>query len=202
MTTPIPLVESCVQLERLRKRWNREEYKQLCEARPMPHLELVEGELIDKMGKNWPHISALTLLHGWLIGVFGLRMVHQEASIDVSPEDNPTSQPEPDLIATKDDLASYVDKGRPAPQDLLLVIEVADSSLHLDLVDKAGLYARAGIADYWVLVIPSRRMIVHRDPRNGAYGSVASFGAEEQIAPLAAPDAFLRIGDVFVGGRG
>jgi hypothetical protein len=52
-------------------------------------LELVEGELISKIGKKRPHVNSLTLLYGWLVSVFGSRFVNQEAPIDVAPEDNP-----------------------------------------------------------------------------------------------------------------
>jgi hypothetical protein len=55
------------------------------------HLELVDGELIDKRGKNRPHVNVAALLIGWLIQVFGARRVNFEAPIDVAPEDNPTN---------------------------------------------------------------------------------------------------------------
>ena len=60
----------------------------------------------------------------------------------------------------------------PQPEDVLLVTEVAASSLSLDLSTKADLYARAGIPDYWVLDVNQRRMIVHRQPAEGKYSSV------------------------------
>lgn len=194
-------VDLCAPPERSLKRWTRAECEHMPEPLNQRHLELVEGELIDKMGKNWPHVSSLVVLLTWLGGVLGPRLVIPEASIDVAPEDNPTSEPEPDLIVTKQDLEYYIDRGRPGPDDLQLVIEIADSSLRLDLTTKADLYARAGIVDYWVLDIAARRLIVHRDPQEGRYRSVTIYGAEDSVAPLAAPSAFLRIGDAFVGGR-
>src|SRR5262245_14041031 len=83
-----------------RKQWTRAECAALdaLGLYDQQHLELIEGDLISKMGKKPPHVDAATLLSGWLIQVFGLRFVNVEAPIDVAPEDNPTSEPVPDLI--------------------------------------------------------------------------------------------------------
>jgi Putative restriction endonuclease len=190
-------LDLCAPPEMPRKLWTREECEQLSELTLEQHRELIDGALIDKMGKNWPHVSSLLVLQIWLAGIFGPRLVVPEPSIDVSPEDNPTNEPEPDLIVTKEDVEFYLDKGRPGPDDLRLVVEIADSSLHLDLTAKAKLYARAGIADYWVLDVPGRRMIVHREPTTEGYGQVTIHYPEDHIAPLAAPTSFLRVGDAF-----
>lgn len=87
----------------------------------------------------------------------------------------------------------------PQPADLLLVVEIANTTLGFDLTTKARLYARAGIADYWVLDVPGRRLIVHRYPSGGEYRSVSSYDEEESVAPLAAPTAELLVGSVFPG---
>ena len=202
---PTEVIELPARLDPPRKRWTRSEYERLFSLGTLngQKLELVEGELIDKMGKKRPHVNSLTLLQGWLIRVFGLRRVNSEAPIDVAPEDNPTSEPEPDLIVLKRDLSEFANEN-PRPEDLQLVVEVAESTLGFDLTTKAALYARAGIADYWVLDIGGRRMIVHldpqadRDPQAGRYASVVAYGADENVAPLAAPESLLRVGDVFV----
>jgi Uma2 family endonuclease len=148
-----------------RKRWTRAECDRL-EALGMfeqQHLELVEGELIDKkMSKNPPHVDAAALLLGWLIQVFGARFVNSEAPIDVALEDNATNEPVPDLIVLKRDFTGFR-SARRQPRDLDLVVEIADTSLQFDLTIKAALYARAGIVEYWVLDVTSHRLIVHRN---------------------------------------
>src|SRR5713226_9282575 len=158
---PTALIEIPARLDPPRKHWTRAEYDALSSSGLLHNqkLELIEGELINKMAKGRPHVNSLVLLQAWLINVFGARQVNPETSIDVAPEDNPTSEPEPDLIVLKSDL-SYFPRENPGPQDLALVIEIADTSLGFDLTTKAALYARAGIVDYWVLDIPGRRMIV------------------------------------------
>jgi Uma2 family endonuclease len=195
---PTAVTDLPAQLGPRRKVWTRSEVDALSSSGLFDgqHLELIEGELIDKMGKNWPHISIVAFLHEWLLSVFDRRLVFQEPSIDVAPQDNPTSEPEPDLIVLKR-IRAHFTKGIPGPQDLQLVIEVSDSTLGFDLKTKAGLYARAGIVEYWVLDIPGRRMIVHRDPQAGRYASVAAYTGEESVAPLAAPESYLRIREAF-----
>ncbi|MBV9772098.1 MAG: Uma2 family endonuclease [Bryobacterales bacterium] len=83
-----------------RKRWNRAECAML-EASGLweqQRLELVDGELISKMGKKRPHVNALVAVQAWLVRIFGEQFVNPEAPIDVAPEDNPTNEPEPDLV--------------------------------------------------------------------------------------------------------
>jgi Uma2 family endonuclease len=89
----------------------------------------------------------------------------------------------------------------PQPENLQLVIEIADTTLAFDLSTKARLYARAGIIEYWVLDLPGRRIIVHRAPRDGAYSSVVAYRETEFVSPLAARDAKLQVGDVLPPGN-
>jgi len=180
-----------------RKRWTRAEYEEFAESTVLAgqKLELVEGDLIDKMGKKRPHSNPLEKLNRWLLGVFG-DFVNREVPIDVAPEDNPTSEPEPDLIVLNREYTEF-ESQNPGPDDLRLVIEISDSRLSYDLRTKADLYARAGIVEYWVLDVIGRRMIVHRDPGNGRYQSVVAYGEDEKISCLAAPQAELRVGDTF-----
>jgi Uma2 family endonuclease len=183
-----------------RKRWTRAECERL-EALGIfeqQHVELIEGELIDKMGKNRPHVNTAALLTAWLIQVFGGLRVNAEAPMDVAPEDNPTNQPVPDLIVlTRNYSASGFLSTTPQPKDLDLVVEIADTSLAFDLTVKATLYARAAIAEYWVLDVPGRRLIVHREPQSGQYGSVIAYSEQEGIAPLGAPNSTFQVRDVF-----
>lgn len=188
-----------VPLDPPRKRWTRAECVALeaSGAWAQQKLELVEGELLSKMGKNRPHVSTLALVFAWLIEVFGKHYVNVTAAIDVSPEDNPTNEPQPDLIVLLE--PSRVFPANPQPADLGLVVEISDSTLGFDLTTKAALYARAGIADYWVVDIPARRIIVHRDPGAGVYQAIAAYSEQESVSPLAAPGREFRVSDAFPG---
>ena len=95
-------------------------------------------------------------------------------------------EPEPDVAIVpggpRDHLAEH-------PRVAALVVEVADSSLEYDRVDKARLYARAGFAEYWIVNLRDRCLEVHRQPSSGGYGSVATLAPDATVAPLAAPAA-------------
>lgn len=177
-----------------RKKWTREECQALEAAGLLdgPSFELVDGELINTMGKNRPHSNGTYRLYRRLVEIFGWDYVQQEASIDVAGEDNSTNEPEPDLIV----LSRRIDELEvinPGPADLRLVVEVADTSLSYDRTVKARLYARAGIADYWVMDLNGRQLIVHREPSQGRYLSVTAYSEKERVAPLAAPDSYCQI---------
>jgi len=187
-----------------RKRWTRAECDTL-DATGLwdsKHLELIEGELIDKMGKKRPHVEAAARMLRRLMKMFDEELVYPEAPIHVAPEDTPSSEPEPDVIVLKPEFAGYRAE-QPKPGELDLVVEVADTTLTFDLTVKAALYARAGIVEYWVLDLNGRRLIVHREPeigadRTGVYRSIAAYNENERVAPLAAPDRSFLVRDVLI----
>jgi len=190
---PAPLVPP-------RKRWTREECAAL-EASGIwdqQKLELIDGELISKMGKNRPHVIALMRMMFLLTDVFGRDRVNLAAPIDVAAEDNPSNDPEPDLIVLRRDSGSFR-MASPQPSDLALVGEIADTTLRFDLTVKARLYARAGIVDYWVLDLNARRLIVHREPEGDGYRSVVAYSEAEKVAALGAAEAELLVGEMFGG---
>jgi Uma2 family endonuclease len=104
--------------------------------------------------------------------------------------DGSESQPDVAVLHLRADLyESYI----PAVADVLLVLELADTTLRLDLEFKAALYARHGIPEYWVEDIPGDRIVVHRDPTPEGYRTVRSLGRGERLSPLAFPAVQLRV---------
>lgn len=181
-----------------RKRWTREECKALESSGiwKQQKLELINGEPISKMGKNRPHAITESPALAWLIRVFGFDFGNFAAPIDVAPRDNPINEPEPDLIVLSRP-SREIRSGNVQPSGLRLMVEVSDSTLGFDLRVKAPLYARAGIQEYWVADIAGRRMIVHRNPREGAYGLVEAYSDQESVAPLAAPESAFAVAEAF-----
>ncbi len=186
-----------VPLDPPRKRWTRVECAALeaSGAWVQQRLELVDGELISKMGKKRPYVNSLSLVLAWLVEVFGKEYVNPEAPIDVAPEDNPTNEPEPDIIVLARPMREFLN-ANPQPADLRLVVEIADSTLGFDLTRKAGLYARAQIPDYWVVDVAARRIVVHREPNEGTYRSIVVYGEQEAVRPLSS-EAQFRVSDAF-----
>lgn len=196
---PTALTDLPLKTDPPRKLWTREEYESLpSDMLGQQKLELVEGELISKVGKKRPHVIALALVQEWLMGTFGPKFVNAEAPIDVSPDDNPTSEPEPDLFVLNRPHPQFL-RSNPGPADLLLVVETAETTLGFDLTTKARLYARAGIEDYWVVDLSGRRVVVHRDPSGGAYRTVAAYSEDEEVAPLAASQSEIQVRDILPG---
>ena len=172
-----------------RKIWTREEAHALVDL-GFPNAEkweLIEGELIDKMGKKRPHVIWQGIVYEWLLSVFGSGRVESEAPSDVATEDNQHSEPEADLKVLRRPSQEYA--SNPQPEDILLLVEISDSTVRFDLGKKAKLYASAAIMEYWVLDIPGMRLVVHREPEKGRYRSVVAYEAQEEVAPLAAPEA-------------
>jgi Uma2 family endonuclease len=180
-----------------RKKWTRCEIEELIsKGWSAKRYELIDGELIDKkMGQNLPHLLARMWIQQWLVAIFGFLRVQSEGPILMPGADNEQNEPEPDLVVLRLPLHELGRKAQ--PEDVLLVVEVAASSLRLDLSQKAGLYARAGIPDYWVLDTEQRRMIVHREPTAGKYGSVIVYSEEESVSPIAAPESEFRVAAAF-----
>jgi Uma2 family endonuclease len=172
-----------------RKRWTRAECEMLVSHGLLDYerVELVEGELISKMGKKRPHSNAARSLYGWLLQVFSFKFVLNEESIDVAAADNPINEPVPDILVLNRKYSSFVSHN-PGPTDIRLLVEVAHSSLTFDLTTKAALYARAGIIEYWVLDVETRRLLVHRNPDSGRYRTIVGYQEHESVAPLAAPE--------------
>jgi Uma2 family endonuclease len=160
-------------------------------------VELIDGDLIEKMPKNWPHVHALSILQYWLIQVFGLQFVAPEAPVNVLPEDNPTNEPQPDIVVLNRPSKEFKGSAKPSPEELRLVVEISDTTLRFDTTVKAALYARASIAEYWVLDINSRRLGVYLDPRQGAYQSITWYGENESVAPSAAEESRFVIASSF-----
>lgn len=178
-----------------RKQWTRDEVAFLeASGRLEGHYELVEGEIFSKMGKKRPHVLAAGTVLRCLLEIFGER-VECEAPIDVAPQDLPSSEPEPDLIVLSGPRRK-IREGNPKPEDVVLVVEIADTTLAFDRGIKAALYSRARIPEYWVLDLNGRRLLVHRDPLPAGYDSISAYGPDEHVSPLAAPGASMPIGDL------
>jgi Uma2 family endonuclease len=182
------------------RKWTRLEYDRLAEAEilgPEDRIELLAGEMIVKEPQYSPHATAIQLVQRTLDKAFGPGWsVRPQLPIALDEE----SEPEPDICVVPGDPRDYRDAhpGRP-----VLIVEVSLSRLGFDREHKGSLYARAGIADYWIVNIPDRRVEVYREPvPDGAasfgwrYGRSVALGSDQRISPLAAPAAEIAVADL------
>lgn len=155
-------------------------------------VELIEGELIEKMVQGDPHIGCVNRL---------TRIFSRSLSDDfiVSVQNafaaNAYSAPEPD-VAIQRFRADFYSTAKATPEDTLLVVEVSDSTIRFDRQVKIPLYARAGIRESWIVNLPRKILEVHREPKNGRYEVVQKLQRGESVAPLAFPELTLKVSDI------
>lgn len=111
---------------------------------------------------------------------------------------NDGSEPQPDIALIKPREDFYLE-GHPQPQDVYLLVEVADSSVRFDREEKLPVYARAGIAEYWLVNLVERKVELYRDPSpDGTYRSITQARHGDHIAPVAFPDVTVTV-DALLG---
>lgn len=159
---------------------------------PEERTELIYGRIITRMSPiGQPHNIAVSKTSSALERTFGdAFFTEQQMSLHVASG----SEPEPDVMVLAGIPDDYTDAPRPA--DVLLLVEVSHSTLHYDRSTKATLYAENGIVDYWIVNLRSRTLEVYRQPEGDAYISLRVYDETEAIAPLAAPDAPVRVADL------
>lgn len=105
------------------------------------------------------------------------------------------SEPIPDVSVVIVNARQYSER-HPTASEARLVVEVADSSVERDSGEKAALYAQAGITDYWVSLVNTHQLVVHRGPTENGYASVVRLTETDTITPLAAPDSVISVADL------
>ena len=175
------------------RRFTRAEYERLIDLgvfQPGEDIELIGGELMVAEPQGAPHYTAIRKTAKALEAAFGPGWdVRTEGPIGLDDE----SEPEPDVAVVPGGPDDYA---RAHPSRPVLTVEVAESSLALDRLRKGSLYARAGLADYWVLNLIDRVLEVYREPVPDSaspfgwrYTRSEVFDASARVAPLAAPGA-------------
>ena len=146
-------------------------------------VELIRGEIRQMNPIGVDHANAVDFLNEWSIRTLPKDAVRVRIQAPILLPDS-DSAPEPDV--------AWVRRKRytrhPLPDDILLVIEVADSTLARDRGEKACLYAEANIADYWIVNLNGECIEVLRNPAGGEYRETRVFRGDDEIEPLGFPD--------------
>ncbi len=171
--------------------WTVEEYHRMTEIGILDNserVELLEGKIIRMSAKGTAHRSAVGRIDKLL-----QKRLEKRAWISVQDPIalSKHSEPEPDIAVVKIDPLDYADH-HPTPEEVYLIIEVADSSLKFDCGTKGKAYA-AGITDYWVLDIVDRELHVYREPTQEGYKSKIILTEDKTISLLQFPDLLVGI---------
>jgi Uma2 family endonuclease len=181
------------------RRWKRVEYERLVDLGVFEGdpVELIGGRLIVAEPQNSPHATAVGAADDALRAALPPGFIVR-AQMPVALDDE--SAPEPDLAVVPGRRADYQ---LAHPTRAVLVMEVADSSLQFDREEKGSLYARARIADYWIVNLIDRVLEIHRDPapdpaalHGWRYRSVVTLIPPAVVAPIALPTAAVRVADL------
>jgi Uma2 family endonuclease len=176
-------------------RFTTKEYYRMAETgllRPDARVELLDGQIID--------MSPIGPLHSGLVN----RLTHLFARLPkgryLVAVQNPVhldehSEPQPDLMLLKPKAGDYTD-AHPKPADVLLLIEISDTSLHYDREEKLPAYGRAGISEVWIVNALERNIEIYRDPHLTGYGSATVLRAGDKASPLAFPDLAVDVAEL------
>jgi Uma2 family endonuclease len=172
------------------KSWTVSDYHRMSEAGfldPDERTELINGQIVLMAAKGTPHVTSLHLLANALRDRLGnTALVRTQDPIQLDD----WSEPEPDVAIVRGTVLDYANH-HPRPDEIALVVEVADSTLKQDCEIKDKLYAQAGIVDYWVLDLRNRQLHVFRNPTPTGYTSHLILTEPNEIAPLSFPDLTL-----------
>jgi Uma2 family endonuclease len=151
--------------------------------------ELIAGQIVLMVAKGTPHVTSLHLLANDLRDQLGnTALVRTQDPIQLDDY----SEPEPDIIVAQGTVLNYADH-HPYPNEIHLVVEVADSTLKQDCEIKDKLYAQAGITDYWVVDLKNRQLHIFRNPTPTGYTSHLILSEPSEISPLAFPHITLAL---------
>jgi Uma2 family endonuclease len=177
------------------KSWTVQDYHRMSELGildPTERTELIDGQITLMIAKGTPHVITLQLLASELLGQLGTTVLIRTQ--DPIHLDN-SSEPEPDLVIVRGEILDYVDR-HPQPNDIHLLVEVADSTLNYDCQVKDKTYAKTSIPEYWVIDLKNRQFHIFRDPQPTGYASHLILAESQTVSPLAFPDVIIPIGSI------
>lgn len=189
------LVESELLDSQPRHHWTVAEYHRMGDVGLLnedSRIELIDGELIEMAPIGSPHGGNVNRF----IRLFS-RVVGNQAIVAAQ---NPValggySEPEPDIALLRWRADDY-ELSHPHPEDVLLLIEVSDSTLRYDRDVKVPLYAKSGIPEVWLLDLQNRQLEIYREPINGEYQQ-RDCRRTGKIAPILCLDAVINLAEVF-----
>jgi len=180
------------------KRWTVEQFVRFYECGELggetDHFELLDGEILQKLGQNEPHIHSLRLAIEALQAAFGIGSnVSQQVPITLGE----FSRPEPDLTVLKGRARDFDGRSVTAA-DVALLVEIVDSRMDTARQQKVPIYAKHGIAEYWIVDLRKRVVEVRRGPiaETGEWKEMRIYDESESIEPSARPGSSVAVEDL------
>jgi Uma2 family endonuclease len=169
-----------------RRRIDVDEYHRMGEAGILTRedrVELIEGELVAMSPIGSEHSGTVNVLNRMLVRAVGDRAL---VSVQNPVRLDRYSEPEPDFLLLRPRADDYR-RSHPTAEDVLLAIEVSESSLRYDRTVKRALYASHAIAEFWIVNLADGEIEIARDPAEGAYREILRVGREARLEPRALP---------------
>jgi len=155
-------------------------------------VELIDGEIVE--------MAPISDRHAGTVNRINTLFVRSFANEAITAVQNPVwldehSEPQPDVALLRYRSDFYA-SAHPTPADVLLLVEVAETTVASDRQVKIPLYARSGIPEVWLVDLDQSTITVYREPSAGGYGTVLTLRRGEQLAPLAFPDRPVAAADI------
>ncbi len=174
-------------------RWTRQQYENMALHdifQPEERVELLDGVIVDMSPQKSFHAVATRLVEEALRAAFPSG---HDVRVQMPLALDDSSEPEPDVAVVPGKARDYT---LAHPTTAVLVVEVADTSLALDRKTKHAVYARNGIAEYWVVNLQDHCLEVYRGPQGNQYQSRTVLRHGETVAPLASPERIIAVADL------
>ncbi len=179
----------------LRRRFTVEEYERMGEVGifdPDDRVELLDGEIVSMSPIGPKHAGVVNRLCARLwAAVTDRATVIPQNPVRLLPR----SEPQPDVTVARA-RRDFYQSAHPTAEDILLVIEVADSSLRTDRAVKVPIYARQGVVEVWLVDLAADVVHVHSDPRDGEYRTIRTLNSDDVLVPIAVPGVELTVAEV------
>ncbi len=182
-------------LEVTRRRFTAAEYARMGEAGVLhedDRVELIEGEILESAPIGYGHAACVRRLTGLFSRLLGDGV---QVSVQNPIDLNEHNQPQPDvvLLRPRNDFSS---SAHPTAADILLVVEVAETSGEYDRQIKVPLYALHGIDEVWLVDLRQRRVLVYRDASADSYRTARSFQSSDALSAPAFTDLRVMVADI------
>ncbi len=184
-----------MEVQILKRRFTQEEYQRMAEAGILSEddrVELIEGEIVQMTPIGRRHAACVArLTHLFSTVVEGRAIVWVQNPILLTPD----SEPQPDVVLLRP-RADFYKEADARPNDVLLLVEVADASAGYDRTVKLPLYARAGVREVWLVDLQGESVEVHRQPAASGYQDVRQLQRGGSVTAEAFPDLRFSASDI------